>query len=93
MKIIKLLLLTILFVSCEAEDSITSNECECIKYTEVRVILYDDNNNVLNDTGYQENGATEFYSNDCEDDNKIIGGHTGQFPNQIVMFRYNVKCN
>ena len=93
-----LLVLGILFISCEydTEDLIqpeVEQVCECLKYTEVRTIMYDSNYNTVSDTGFQENGTVKYYSDDCDDDGLIIAGHSGQFPQQYIEFRYNVKCN
>lgn len=84
-KIITLLAIGFTFTSCDKDDvdpTPKPQTCNCVKQTWIRQI-----NPTL--TQWNFNGATEFYSNNCTDDGKIINGHSGQG----LEFQYRVKCN
>lgn len=83
-KIITLLAIGFTFISCDKDDATTTTppSCNCVKQTWIRQI-----NPTL--TQWNFNGATEFYSNNCADNGKVIPGHTGQG----LEFQYRIKCN
>jgi hypothetical protein len=85
MKKLLLLAAALLFISCSKDDKDTElidPTCECLKQTWVR-----QTNPTV--TAWSFNGATEFYSNDCDDDGKIFPGNSGQG----IEFQYRIKCD
>ena len=55
--------------------------CECVKETWLRTVT-----STFGE--WYTNGVKEFYSNDCKDDKKVVGGYTGQG----VQVEYRIKC-
>lgn len=84
----KLLLFTfaIGMVACSKPDAPVETPkpktCNCVKQTWLKGILQPN-------SAYYFNGGTEFYSNNCSDDGKIIPGSQGNG----IIFEYRVKCN
>jgi hypothetical protein len=83
-KIITLLAIGFTFISCDKDDATTTTppSCNCVKQTWVKPILSPS-------TAWYFNGDTEFYSNNCADNGKVIPGNSGQG----VEFQYRIKCN
>lgn len=94
-----ILLAAFTFMSCTKPDMpadpVVTNPttCNVQRYTEVRTITYNSSGQVVSDTGYVENGAHSFYSNNCDDCGKILtGGYSGTTQNVHTEIRYKAKC-
>jgi hypothetical protein len=84
-RILLLVTLAIGMVACSNDDAPTTptpKPCNCLKQTWVKPILSPS-------TAWYFNGDTEFYSNNCADNGKVIPGNSGQG----VEFQYRIKCN
>lgn len=74
-----------IFISCEKDEINQINTpitCNCMQQTWVRQI-----NPIM--TQWNFNGNSIFYSNDCDDNNKIVGGYSGNG----LEIQYRIKCN
>ena len=94
----KLILIGIVFISSCSTPEITPptpvvTTCNVEKYTEVRTIVYATATQPQTDTGFVENGAKAFYSNDCKDCGKVLpGGSSTSGLNYYQEIRYIAKC-
>lgn len=79
-KLILIISIVLLFISCTPDEAQWDEACECYKQTWVN-----DNNN-----GWYWNGTQEYYSNDCTDDGDSVGQ---PYSGQGWQVKYIVKCN
>ncbi len=84
MKKLFLSALAIGMMACSNDDQPTPKPttCNCLKQTWVKQTL-------SYPAVWYFNGDTEFYSNNCADNGKVISGNSGQGYD----FQYRVKCN
>ena len=87
-----LLILAIALTGC-SKDEIQEEEiqivdtCNCFEQTWVRTSL---NGNLISD--WYWNGAESFYSDDCEDDELVTGGYSGDINGLFTEIQYRVVC-
>jgi hypothetical protein len=92
------LLAALLIISCTKPEIPTQPNptpvvCNVQRYTEVRTITFNNSGSIISDTGFVENGAKSFYSNNCNDCGKILpGGYSGTTLNIYAEIRYVAKC-
>lgn len=87
-----LLVLAIALIGCSKEDEVNEDKiqetlCECFEQTWVK---QSSNNGIITD--WYWNGTETFYSNDCEDDDLITGGYSGDINGIFTEIEYRVVC-
>ena len=93
MKKLFLILLLASVLAC-SKDDIQEEEiiqediqCECFEQTWVRTSL---NGNLI--SNWYWNGAESFYSDNCEDDELVTGGYSGDINGLYTQIEYRIVC-